>query len=292
MFVREKTNYKSILYKTFYVSCSGAGGCCSWEGCPSCPKTVALRRGGWAPQPACTAQGAGSCSIQPCVPVCARCAGYARKVGGLAGRQQASATAPQPPPPCLASSPLAVDVDLPHLPHPPACPAQQVLEYAATTYDAAFVLKTDDDAFINVAPLVAQLRAMCEHKDCRRERLYMGKMAQHSEVLLQPGHKWNNAAFHNHTGGCAGCREGWQRGEGAGAGPSGWGDGGGLGCLGALEGQGSRWQLNGRALRLTIANGSPLPRSLPPSLPAPAGRLCLPHHPPPPGVPGLCSTFR
>ena len=94
----------------------------------------------------------------------------------------------------------------PHAHHPPrpclpTCPpAPQVLEYAATTYDAAFVLKTDDDAFINVAPLVAQLRAMCEHEDCQRERLYMGKMAQHSEVLLQPGHKWNNAAFHNHTG--------------------------------------------------------------------------------------------
>ncbi|KAI3437945.1 hypothetical protein D9Q98_000389 [Chlorella vulgaris] len=75
-----------------------------------------------------------------------------------------------------------------------------VMEYAAANYDPAFVLKTDDDAFINVAPLMEQLRAMCENPDCRRERLYMGKMAKHSEVLLQPGHKWNNAAFHNHTG--------------------------------------------------------------------------------------------
>lgn len=76
----------------------------------------------------------------------------------------------------------------------------QVMEYAAANYDPAFVLKTDDDAFINVAPLMEELRAMCENPDCRRERLYMGKMAKHSEVLLQPGHKWNNAAFHNHTG--------------------------------------------------------------------------------------------
>lgn len=74
------------------------------------------------------------------------------------------------------------------------------MEYAATNYDAAFVLKTDDDAFINVVPLLAQLAAMCENPGCRRERVYMGKMAKHSEVLLQPGHKWNNAAFHNHTG--------------------------------------------------------------------------------------------
>lgn len=28
----------------------------------------------------------------------------------------------------------------------------------------------------------------------------MGRMAKESEVLLQPGHKWNNIVFHNHTG--------------------------------------------------------------------------------------------
>ena len=36
--------------------------------------------------------------------------------------------------------------------------------------------------------------------DCSRERLYVGSMALQSEVLLQAGHKWNNALFHNHTG--------------------------------------------------------------------------------------------
>ena len=35
---------------------------------------------------------------------------------------------------------------------------------------------------------------------CRNERLYMGRMCTESEVLLQPGHKWNNILFHNHTG--------------------------------------------------------------------------------------------
>ena len=34
----------------------------------------------------------------------------------------------------------------------------------------------------------------------RNERLYMGRMCTESEVLLQPGHKWNNIVFHNHTG--------------------------------------------------------------------------------------------
>jgi hypothetical protein len=28
----------------------------------------------------------------------------------------------------------------------------------------------------------------------------MGKMCSESEVLLQPGHKWNNIVFYNHTG--------------------------------------------------------------------------------------------
>ena len=77
----------------------------------------------------------------------------------------------------------------------------QVLEYGVKHYDVKFILKTDDDAFINVQPLISQLRLLCESPDCTRERLYMGKMAKHSEVLLQPGHKWNNAVFHNHTGG-------------------------------------------------------------------------------------------
>ena len=75
-----------------------------------------------------------------------------------------------------------------------------VLEYAVATYDVKFILKTDDDAFINIKALIWQLRLLCETPGCRSERVYMGKMAKESEVLLQPGHKWNNMVFHNHTG--------------------------------------------------------------------------------------------
>lgn len=75
-----------------------------------------------------------------------------------------------------------------------------VLEYAVTHYDVKFVLKTDDDAFINIAPLMNQLHLLCITEDCTNERIYMGRMAKESEVLLQPGHKWNNIVFHNHTG--------------------------------------------------------------------------------------------
>ena len=75
-----------------------------------------------------------------------------------------------------------------------------VLEYAVSNYDVKFVLKTDDDAFINIEPLMNQLHLLCITKDCTNERIYMGRMAKESEVLLQPGHKWNNIVFHNHTG--------------------------------------------------------------------------------------------
>ncbi|KAK9815952.1 hypothetical protein WJX72_012497 [[Myrmecia] bisecta] len=75
-----------------------------------------------------------------------------------------------------------------------------VLEHAVTHFDVRFILKTDDDAFINVKPLIGQLRLLCESPACKQERIYMGRMAKDSEVLLQPGHKWNNIIFHNHTG--------------------------------------------------------------------------------------------
>ena len=75
-----------------------------------------------------------------------------------------------------------------------------VLEYAIKHYDVRFILKTDDDAYVHVEALVHQLRLLCMSPDCRNERLYMGRMCTESEVLLQPGHKWNNIVFYNHTG--------------------------------------------------------------------------------------------
>lgn len=75
-----------------------------------------------------------------------------------------------------------------------------VLEHAVATYDVKYILKTDDDAFINIKALIMQLKLLCQTPECKSERVYMGKMAKESEVLLQPGHKWNNMVFHNHTG--------------------------------------------------------------------------------------------
>lgn len=55
-----------------------------------------------------------------------------------------------------------------------------IFEYAVHHYDARFIFKTDDDAFINIPPLVRQLRMLCESPGCREERLYMGKQCRHA----------------------------------------------------------------------------------------------------------------
>lgn len=144
IFVREKTDYKSILYKTFYVRPGGAcarSWACAWGSCGCC------------------------CQCETAL--------------GVASHNTTTTTG-------IA----AIWSFLP-----------QVLEYAAMHYDAAFVLKTDDDAFVNVGPLMQQLRAVCEDPECRGERIYMGRVAHRSEVVLQPGHRWNNADFYIHTGG-------------------------------------------------------------------------------------------
>ena len=63
-----------------------------------------------------------------------------------------------------------------------------------------FILKTDDDAFVNVPAFVQQLRLLCESPDCRKERLYMGKQCRRGKVIMSPGHKWDNSGYYNHTG--------------------------------------------------------------------------------------------
>ena len=55
-----------------------------------------------------------------------------------------------------------------------------VMEYAVANYDVRFVLKTDDDAFINVQPLMQQLRLICEDPYCRNERIYMVRPRTHA----------------------------------------------------------------------------------------------------------------
>ena len=49
-----------------------------------------------------------------------------------------------------------------------------VFEHVVAAHDIAFVLKTDDDSFVNVPAMVADLRARCTTTGCAAEKLYMG----------------------------------------------------------------------------------------------------------------------
>lgn len=50
-----------------------------------------------------------------------------------------------------------------------------LVEWAVANVDARFVLKTDDDAYIDCPKLVEELRALCRNPDCLDEKLYLGE---------------------------------------------------------------------------------------------------------------------
>lgn len=49
-------------------------------------------------------------------------------------------------------------------------------------YDARFILKADDDAFINVPALIAELKSNCRTPSCRKERIYFGREIRNNVV--------------------------------------------------------------------------------------------------------------
>ena len=57
-------------------------------------------------------------------------------------------------------------------------------------YDVRFVLKADDDAFINVPALVRELKAHCLSFGCRKERMYFGREIRNNLVRVAAGDKW------------------------------------------------------------------------------------------------------
>jgi len=57
-------------------------------------------------------------------------------------------------------------------------------------YDVRFVLKADDDAFINVPSLVRELKAQCLSFGCRKERMYFGREIRNNLVRVAAGDKW------------------------------------------------------------------------------------------------------
>lgn len=77
----------------------------------------------------------------------------------------------------------------------------QILEHAVTAFRPAFVLKTDDDAFVNVPSLLPALRSLCVTPRCRGpERLYVGAEVRHAGE----GQLVNQVPGHAH--GAGGCR--------------------------------------------------------------------------------------
>jgi Galactosyltransferase len=67
-----------------------------------------------------------------------------------------------------------------------------VIEEVVRRYDFSFVLKTDDDAFVNVPALVNDVRNRCLSRDCTQERLYMG-------YQVGPAAVWHSLAALNGT---------------------------------------------------------------------------------------------
>lgn len=81
----------------------------------------------------------------------------------------------------------------------------KILEYSHIHLDCRFILKADDDTFVNVMPLVQELQQMCRHHDCRRAKLYIGQMNQSGAIKAlhmpdgQPS-QYYNAPYHTRTG--------------------------------------------------------------------------------------------
>ncbi|KAK9839945.1 hypothetical protein WJX74_000916 [Apatococcus lobatus] len=81
----------------------------------------------------------------------------------------------------------------------------KIMEYSYIHLDCRFILKADDDTYINVIPLVQELQQMCRHQDCRHAKLYIGQMNQAGAIRAlhmpdgQPS-QYYNAPYHARTG--------------------------------------------------------------------------------------------
>lgn len=95
---------------------------------------------------------------------------------------------------CLCPSPSRSPACVPSNAPPlsPRLPAPQVFEHVASELPGTrMVLKTDDDAWVNVPRLLSLLRASCLTPGCAgREALYMGHFLRNARVITDPNHKW------------------------------------------------------------------------------------------------------
>lgn len=76
-----------------------------------------------------------------------------------------------------------------------------VFHHVVATYDFSFVLKADDDSFVNVPALTAVLRQQCRHPGCQTEGVYLGSQVEGTVVTHgQKDHPHNSDEFWAHTG--------------------------------------------------------------------------------------------
>ena len=188
IFCPQPTNYSTILHKTY---------------------AVGIATGTAAPWYCCTAGGARS-SCQDCSSWCSCIACMSQPTTSLhlhSGTHHRIPALLLPAcgcrsPGCASSPPLRL------------CPPGlglllQVLEHATLHHDTAYVMKTDDDSFVNVPALLRELAGLCTQPGCRGERLYLGSLLAGAEEVVQEGHRWNNPAFAEHTGEGVGGLVGW-----------------------------------------------------------------------------------
>eukprot|EP01025_Chloroclados_australasicus_P009938 TRINITY_DN1385_c0_g2_i2.p1 TRINITY_DN1385_c0_g2~~TRINITY_DN1385_c0_g2_i2.p1 ORF type:complete len:462 (+),score=39.24 TRINITY_DN1385_c0_g2_i2:339-1724(+) len=76
----------------------------------------------------------------------------------------------------------------------------RLFEHVAENYQASFVLKTDDVAYVNVPVLVHYLHQQCMNEDCLHERLYIGYEQSNSPVFRDTSqsefNQWINQKYY------------------------------------------------------------------------------------------------
>ena len=72
-----------------------------------------------------------------------------------------------------------------------------MFEHVVAAHDVAFVLKTDDDSFVNVPALVADLWGRCTTADCAGAKLYMGYQVSLAPAVISVPCDVRGASLHS-----------------------------------------------------------------------------------------------
>lgn len=74
------------------------------------------------------------------------------------------------------------------------------LQWVAANVQPKFVLKTDDDAYVSCAKLIAELKSLCKNPDCQNESMYFGQEKHNGVVITEDDSKWSNLEYFQLTG--------------------------------------------------------------------------------------------